>query len=180
MGVSYDQSSRWQKLGAVPDDEFEAALADRRSLLPRYVLGDPAAPGRNADLDQARIVDRIERRRLYRRLISGMRIRSTTRNARFFDHFYSLHNLAVDCRGLTLAKAWLGLWWRQNFADPATRRQPLLDHRRDPVNELRISLTRLGKCRLKNAPHALAGVSPRIRSNRWTSSSPASSASQPS
>jgi hypothetical protein len=30
MGVTYDQSSRWQKLGAVSDDEFEAAVAGRR------------------------------------------------------------------------------------------------------------------------------------------------------
>jgi hypothetical protein len=27
MGVTRDQSSRWQKLGRVPDDEFEAAIA---------------------------------------------------------------------------------------------------------------------------------------------------------
>jgi hypothetical protein len=30
MGVTKDQSSKWQKLGAVPDDEFEAAVAKRR------------------------------------------------------------------------------------------------------------------------------------------------------
>ena len=30
MGMTKDQSSRWQKLGAVPDDEFEAAVAERR------------------------------------------------------------------------------------------------------------------------------------------------------
>jgi len=27
MGVSRDQSSKWQKLGEVPDEEFEAAVA---------------------------------------------------------------------------------------------------------------------------------------------------------
>jgi hypothetical protein len=31
LGISRDQSSRWQKLGAIPQPEFEAALADRPS-----------------------------------------------------------------------------------------------------------------------------------------------------
>jgi hypothetical protein len=29
LGISKDQSSKWQKLAAVPDDEFDAVLADR-------------------------------------------------------------------------------------------------------------------------------------------------------
>jgi hypothetical protein len=28
LGVTYDQSSKWQRLAEVPDDEFEAALTD--------------------------------------------------------------------------------------------------------------------------------------------------------
>jgi hypothetical protein len=51
MGVSRDQSSRWQKLGEVPDDEFEAALAERRveQLIAKPEKEPPVEPV-NADV----------------------------------------------------------------------------------------------------------------------------------
>jgi hypothetical protein len=48
MGVSKDQSSRWQKLGAVPDDEFEAAVAERRV---EQLIAKPAGPITQVDAD---------------------------------------------------------------------------------------------------------------------------------
>lgn len=33
LGISYDQSSRWQKLDTIPDEQFEAVLADREAPL---------------------------------------------------------------------------------------------------------------------------------------------------
>ena len=49
MGVSKDQSSRWQKLGAVPDNEFEAAVAQRRVEQLIVKPDDPIEPV-NADV----------------------------------------------------------------------------------------------------------------------------------
>jgi len=44
--VSYDQSSKWQKLGEVPDDEFEAAVAERRveQLTAKPEMAGPVEP----------------------------------------------------------------------------------------------------------------------------------------
>jgi hypothetical protein len=41
LGISKDQSSRWQKLATMPEQQFEAAVAEVRALaicVPRSVL----------------------------------------------------------------------------------------------------------------------------------------------
>jgi hypothetical protein len=38
LGISYDQSSKWQRLAAVPEEQFEAALAGSEGP----TIGSPA------------------------------------------------------------------------------------------------------------------------------------------
>jgi hypothetical protein len=57
MAVTKDQSSRWQRLGRAPDDEFEAAIAERRveQLIAKPQLTSEKAKGGQpyqATLDQ--------------------------------------------------------------------------------------------------------------------------------
>jgi hypothetical protein len=46
MGVTKDQSSKWQRLAEVPDDEFEAAIEERRveQLTAKPETAEPVEP----------------------------------------------------------------------------------------------------------------------------------------
>jgi hypothetical protein len=48
LGASYNQSFQWQKLGAVPDDKFEAALALHERSTERILNLNPAAAAPSA------------------------------------------------------------------------------------------------------------------------------------
>jgi len=46
LGISKDQSSKWQNLGRVPQEEFDAALSDTtRMPTTNGILRETAAPG---------------------------------------------------------------------------------------------------------------------------------------
>jgi hypothetical protein len=44
LGISKSQSSRWQKLAAIPDREFEAALAEPVRPTTAGLIAEPAGP----------------------------------------------------------------------------------------------------------------------------------------
>jgi len=65
LGISYDQSSQWQKLGAVPDDEFDRAMEEAErptTKLPRQATA-PASAREGADASKCRHVEVSGRRR---------------------------------------------------------------------------------------------------------------------
>jgi hypothetical protein len=73
-GISWDQSSKWQRVGSLPDDEFEAALADGVSTSDLVEAAKIKERGGPVEAPEARVssealwlwgeLERMERERL--------------------------------------------------------------------------------------------------------------------
>ena len=55
FGISLSQSSRWQALAAIPEEDFEAALADEEKPSTNGIIAKPSAyqPARPTDTTRA-------------------------------------------------------------------------------------------------------------------------------